>query len=172
MSKTNFKCTTKLLDLGHFAFSSQAAADVGLRSRKMPRIALVSPRQHQLCKITTERRQLWRLLRRSMAVFSWQHGVAAAAEAFGVGKHVVHYWRRKLTNLTFHPKLCSGAWSACIQLVQCKTKSTICKPLVVCLSRGILSCESSTTGGGAGRNQQCSTSRTIHQKTSNTTQNG
>lgn len=43
-----------------------------------------------------------------MAVFSWQHGVAAAAEAFGVGKHVVHYWRRKLTDLTFHPKLWGG----------------------------------------------------------------
>jgi len=84
------------------------AADVGLCSRKMPHIALVSPRQHQLRKITTERRQLWRLLRRSMAVFLWQHGVTAAAEAFGVGKHVVHYWRRKLTDLTFHPKPWGG----------------------------------------------------------------
>jgi len=128
--KTTFKCTAKLLDLGHFAFSSQAAADVGLRSRKIPCIALVSPQQHQLCKITTEPRcstvvgisrdsstktnlslllrQLWHLLHRSMAVFLWQHGVAAAAEAFGVGKYVVHYWWQKLTNLTFHPKPWGG----------------------------------------------------------------
>jgi hypothetical protein len=47
--------TKKIQDLGHFAFSSQAAADMGLCSRKMPRIALVSPQQHQLRKITTER---------------------------------------------------------------------------------------------------------------------